>query len=107
MAYRQAIIWNNTVLLLIEPRGTKLSEIWFKIEHFSYKKNELENVLCKILNSNVEISHSFRISVAAVQSFWHFLERSSNTAVLCAKIQKWLDDCEISYGQTSDHEMWV
>ena len=35
---RQAIIWTNTGLLLIGPLGTKLSEIFFEIQAFSFKK---------------------------------------------------------------------
>ena len=35
---RQAIIWNNARLLLIEPLGTNVSEISFEIQRFSFKK---------------------------------------------------------------------
>ena len=38
---RQAIIWNNTGLLLIEPLGTNFSEISIGIQRFSFKKMHL------------------------------------------------------------------
>ena len=38
---RQAIIWNNAGLLLIEPLGTNFSEISIKIQIFSFKKMHL------------------------------------------------------------------
>ena len=61
---RQAIIWNNAGLLLIEPLGTNFSEILIAIITFSFKKTRLKvssakwrpyclglNVLMKILMS--------------------------------------------------------
>ena len=45
---RQAIIWNNAGLLLIEPLGTNLSEISIGIQTFSLKKNAFENVVCEM-----------------------------------------------------------
>ena len=38
---RQAIIWNNAGLLLIEPLGTNFSEISIGIQTFSFKKMHL------------------------------------------------------------------
>ena len=38
---RQAIIWNNARLLLIEPLGTNFSEISIGIQTFSFKKMHL------------------------------------------------------------------
>ena len=38
---RQAIIWNNAGLLLIEPLGTNFSEILIEIHAFSFKKMHL------------------------------------------------------------------
>ena len=38
---RQAIIWNNAGLLLIEPLGTNVSEISIGIQTFSFKKMHL------------------------------------------------------------------
>ena len=38
---RQAIIWNNAVLLLIEPLGTNFSEISIGIQTFSFNKMHL------------------------------------------------------------------
>ena len=35
---RQAIIWTNARILLIEPLGTNFSEIWIKIHIFSFKQ---------------------------------------------------------------------
>ena len=39
---RQAIIWTNDGILLIEPLGTKFSEIWIEIHTFSFKKMHLK-----------------------------------------------------------------
>ena len=39
---RQAIIWNNAGLLLIEPLGTNVSEISIGIQTFSFKKMQLK-----------------------------------------------------------------
>ena len=39
---RQAIIWNNAGLLLIEPLGTNVSEISIGIQTFSFKKMHLK-----------------------------------------------------------------
>ena len=39
---RQAIIWTNAVLLLIEPLGTNFSEILIEILTFSFKKMPLK-----------------------------------------------------------------
>ena len=38
---RQAIIWNNDGLLLIEPLGTNFSEILIGIQTFSFRKMHL------------------------------------------------------------------
>ena len=40
----QAIISTNHGLLLLEPLGTKLSEIWIKMKHFSHKKMHLKTL---------------------------------------------------------------
>ena len=60
---RQAIIWNNAGLLLIQPLGTNVSEISIGIQPFSFKKMHLNmsakwrpfclglNVLMKYLQS--------------------------------------------------------
>ena len=39
---RQAIIWTNAVILLIEPLGTNFSEILIEILTFSFKKMRLK-----------------------------------------------------------------
>ena len=39
---RQAIIWTNTGILLIEPLGTNFSEILIRIQIFSFKKMRLK-----------------------------------------------------------------
>ena len=44
---RQAIIWTNAGILLIEPFGTNFSEIFIKIHTFSYKKMQLKTSSAK------------------------------------------------------------
>ena len=44
---RQAIIWTNAVILLVQPLGTIFSEILIRIQIFSLK-NALENVVCEM-----------------------------------------------------------
>ena len=39
---RQAIIWTNAEILLIEPLGTNFSEIQIKIQNFSFMKMHLQ-----------------------------------------------------------------
>ena len=41
---RQAIIWTNKDISLIEPLGTNFNEIWIKI-CFSFRENAFENVV--------------------------------------------------------------
>ena len=43
----QAMIWNNAGLLLIEPLGTNFSEIWIRIQTFSFKKMHLKMASAK------------------------------------------------------------
>ena len=45
---RQAIIWNNIVLLLIEPLGTNVSELSIGIQTFFIQENALEHVVCEM-----------------------------------------------------------
>ena len=44
---RQAIIWNNAGLLLIEPLGTSVNEISIEIQTFSFKKTHLKTSSAK------------------------------------------------------------
>ena len=44
---RQAIIWTNAGILLIEPLGTNFSEILIEILTFSFKKKAFESVVCE------------------------------------------------------------
>ena len=41
--WRQAIVWTNFWMSLIEPLGTNLSEILVEFHIFSFKKIRLEN----------------------------------------------------------------
>ena len=45
---RQAIIWTNAGILLIEPLGTSFSEILIGIQIFFIQENALENVVCEM-----------------------------------------------------------
>ena len=44
---RQAIIWTNAWLLSIGPLGTNFSEIWIKIQNFTFKKMHLKTFSVK------------------------------------------------------------
>ena len=44
---RQTIIWTNAGILLVWSLGTNFSEILIGIQTFSFKKNALEDVVCK------------------------------------------------------------
>ena len=44
----QAIIWTNVGILLIEPLGTKFSEILIEMHTFSLK-NAFKSVFCKMV----------------------------------------------------------
>ena len=56
---RQAIIWTNAGILLIQPSGTNISEILIEIDVFSFKKMHLKMLSAKCrpfcLNLNVLI----------------------------------------------------
>ena len=45
---RQAIIWTNAEILLIEPLGTTLSDIFIEVDTFSILENIFENVAWKM-----------------------------------------------------------
>ena len=45
--WRQAIIWTNTLILLIGPLGTNFSEILIAIQTFSFKKMSLKMASAK------------------------------------------------------------
>ena len=68
---RQAIIWTNTAILLIEPLGTNFSEILIEIHTFSFKKNTFENVVWKwwpfCPGLNVLMSMKMRLNLAPMQ----------------------------------------
>ena len=78
---RQAIIWTNAGILLIEPLGTNFSEILIGIQIISFKKMRLKmssakwrpfclglNVLMHVFRSNTKVSVSYVISPAFVTS---------------------------------------
>ena len=45
----QAITWTNDDLLSVGPTETNLSEIWIKMQSFSFKKiNAFENAVCQM-----------------------------------------------------------
>ena len=52
---RQAIIWTNAGILLIETLGTNFSEILIKILTFSFKKMRLK---CRLWNGGHFVSAS-------------------------------------------------
>ena len=62
---RQAMIWTNTEILLIEPLGTNFSENLIGIQTFSFKKMHLKMLSAKWrlfrLGLN-ELSHRYRFS---------------------------------------------
>ena len=47
LGQRKAIIWTNAGILLIEPSGTKFSELLIKIHTFSFKKMHLKMSFAK------------------------------------------------------------
>ena len=75
---RQAIIWTNAGILLIETLGTNFSEILIEILTFSFKKMRLKvssakrRPFCLGLNVLVK-SRSYVAGVASAQLQWHLL----------------------------------
>ena len=61
---RQAIIWTNAGILLIEPPGTNFSEILIKIHTFSFKKMHFKMLSVKLrpfcLGLNVIYIYTYR-----------------------------------------------
>ena len=76
---RQAIIWNNAGLLLIEPLGTNFSEISIGIQTFSFKKMHLNmssakrRPLCLGLNALTLLN---TVTVVCVHEKWVRVGRS-------------------------------
>ena len=75
---RQAIIWTNDGILLIEPLGTKFCEILIAIHTFSLK-NKFENVVCEMAailsrlqcdKLIVSIEASKANTVATMYAYW-------------------------------------
>ena len=73
---RQAIIWNNAGLLLIEPLGTNLSEISIGLQTFSFKKMHLNMSSAKwrpfclrlnVLTQNCSVSST--VAMEILQSY--------------------------------------
>ena len=59
--WRQANVWTNAGLLSNEPLGTNFSEIWIKIQNFSFMKMHLKissAKLCSFCPGGDELSHS-------------------------------------------------
>ena len=81
---RQAIIWTNAGMLLIGPLGTNFSEIFIKINSFSFMKMHLERLSAKrrpfCLGLNV-----LRMLIISSQGdiltvlFWHLFISEVNT----------------------------
>ena len=73
---RQAIIWNNAGLLLIEPLGTNFSEISIGIQTFSFKKMHLNmssakwRPFCPGLNVLTQYIH---VTQQCCTNFTHYL----------------------------------
>ena len=76
---RQAIIWTNAGILLIEPLGTNFSEILIGIQTFSFKKMHLKMSSAKwrpfcfglnVLNKTVYIFHGAYCRHAALGYCW-------------------------------------
>ena len=67
---RQAIIWTNAGILLIEPLGTNFSEILIGIQMFSFKKMRLKMSSAKwgpfCLSLNVINMHANRAFISSV-----------------------------------------
>ena len=86
---RQAIIWTNAGILLIEPIGINLSEILSKIQTFSFKKKHFKMLSGKwcpfCLGLNVLIPSQFYLWQAIQSSFpTHYLPSCSPKGI-------WLD----------------
>ena len=86
---RQAIIWNNAGLLLIEPLGTNVSEISIRIQTFSFKKlhlnmssakwrpfclglNELTTKKAQVIRGNILVTGCWH-DINLLQTQIHFL----------------------------------
>ena len=83
---RQAIIWNNTGILLVGPLGTNFSESLVELETFSSKKMHLKMSSGKwrpsCLGLNVLKDHAFVVSTVPVDGLALFSARTSACIVM-------------------------
>ena len=82
--WRQAIIWTNAAILLIEPLGTNFSEILIEMQTFSLKKIRLKMSSAAILSRSRYVKCSISIPNLPVVT-----DTMSGTDGLCLSHQKW------------------
>ena len=88
--WRQAIIWTNAGILLIEHLGTNFSEILIGIKTFSVNKMHLKmssakwRPFCLGLNVLTKKCSTCIYSVLAVEDFCHFHTASTREKVVSA-----------------------
>ena len=93
---RQAIIWNNAGILLIEPLGTNFSEISIWIQRFSFKKMPLNMSSAKwrpfCLGLNV------LISLYLLHNYWNWLWLWITNSLQEFTLLFWFDHITLSCG---------
>ena len=72
---RQAIIWTNAGILLIEPLGTNFSEIVSRIQAFSFKKMHLKMSSAKWRPFYLGLNVLIRLWLTAAPMLWFFYFR--------------------------------
>ena len=86
---RQAIIWTNAGILLIQTLGAKVSEILSDIHTFPFEENAFENAVCKMVATLSQPQCINRVESVVMHSFSSVILLSwyITTALLCFVIQ--------------------
>ena len=98
--WHQAVLWTNVGVLLLEPLGTNFSEIWNKVQTYSYKKMSLKMLSAKWW--------SFCLKVTSCYQTWCDSHRSTHSGSPLNKsiffyIYKWADDTSSNRHQIIMH----
>ena len=89
---RQAIIWTNAGILLIEPLGTKMSNILIEIHIFSFKKMHLK------------MSSAKWWPFCVVEMSWKLCENNNNKGKIYIRFLKSLTHGEFEWNYKSNFQ---
>ena len=95
---RQAIIWTNVGILLIEPLGTNFSEIVIEIITFSVGFNELRSMVAEALMCGQHFADDISTCIYTIENLYIFIQSSLKIAPK--------DCCVLRAVDTKDFHCW-